>query len=68
MEATRNIIKLVYNPTNQFPNGPINVKPEGRAGWGKPWEFDSDVYPQGGDFDHLIFQLQIAEKKYTIYH
>ena len=25
---------------------------------GKPQEFDCDVYPQGGDFDHLM-----AEKK-----
>ena len=25
-------------------------------------EFHCDMYPQGGDFDHLIFQLQRAEE------
>jgi len=28
-----------------------------------PREFDCDVYPQGEDSDHLIFQLQRAEEK-----
>ena len=46
-------------------NAPIYVKPEGGGGRvsGNPQEFDCDVYPQGEDFDHLIFQLQIAEEK-----
>ena len=26
-------------------------------------DFDCDVYPQGGDIDHLIFQLQRADEK-----
>ena len=30
---------------------------------GDPQELDCDLYPQGGDFHHLIFQLQIEEKK-----
>ena len=30
---------------------------------GNPCKFDCDVYPQGEDFDHLIFQLQRAEEK-----
>ena len=34
----------------------------GEGGSSKPWEFDCDVYPQGGDFDHLIFQLQREEE------
>ena len=34
-----------------------------RGGGGNPQEFDCDMYPEGGDFDHLIVQLQIAEKK-----
>ena len=38
----------------------------GGGGSGNPREFDCDVCPQGGDFDHLIFQLQREEKKKTI--
>ena len=43
----------------------ITIKPKGKGGGGlgNPREFDCDVYPQGGDFDHLIFQLQRAEEK-----
>ena len=33
---------------------------------GNPWEFDCDVCSQGGDFDHLIVQLQREEEKKTI--
>jgi len=36
-------------------NAPINVKPEG--GVGGAFEFEWNVHPQGGDCDHLIFQL-----------
>ena len=33
------------------------------GGLGIPREFECAVYPQGGDFDHLISQLQRAEEK-----
>ena len=38
----------------------------GGVGSGNPREFDCDVCPQGGDFDHLIVQLQREEEKKTI--
>ena len=41
--------------------------PRGVGGLVNPQEFDCDVYLQGGDFDHLIFQLQRAEKKQNHY-
>jgi len=46
-------------------NAPINIKLNGGGVVDNPKEFDCDVYPQGGggDFDNLIFQLQIVEKK-----
>ena len=49
------------------PYAPINVKPEGGGGGaGNPREFVCHVCPQGGDFDHLIFQLRREEEKKTI--
>ena len=47
---------------------PINVKPDGGGGGGgggsgNPREFDCDVCPQGGDFDHLIFQLLTKRRR-----
>ena len=38
----------------------------GGGGSGNPREFDCHVCPQGGDFDHLIFQLRREEEKKTI--
>ena len=38
----------------------------GGGGAGNPRGFDCDLCPQGGDFDHLIFQLQREEEKKTI--
>ena len=35
----------------------------GGGGSDNPREFDCDMCPQGGDFDHLILQLQRAEEK-----
>ena len=38
----------------------------GGGGSGNPREFDCVVCPQGGDFDHLIFQLQREEERKPI--
>ena len=33
------------------------------GGLGNPREFDCDVYPQGGDFDPLIFQYKEQKRR-----
>ena len=45
-------------------NAPINVKPEGGGGGsGNPRDFDSGVYPQGGDFDRTLCILSFNFKE-----
>ena len=39
------------------------IKHDDLWGSGDLREFDCDVYPQGGNIYHLIFQLQRAEEK-----
>ena len=67
LSITLFLMRVASGVRVQRPNAPINVKPEGGGGGsGNPREFDCDVCPQGGDFDHLTFQLQREEEKKTI--
>ena len=71
MEATRNDIKLVYNPSSHFPKAPINVKPEGGGGveqtteiwlrqvfprWGF-WSLDLSITNSRREVNHLLLLL-----------